>query len=183
MFIDYVTLMLINMTAALTILAVFLWKYPVGEDRQTWAPVFAISGLVAVICGFVMIFTWPLPKPYNSPFGEMSVLLGILFLAAAWSLAKGWNLLPLGIYAFFAGSAAVLIGIRIIDLSLTQKPAMSGIGFILTGLAGVMAGLILWLHRIKPFRILAAIILLIAAAIWAMTGYVAYWMHLVPPAK
>lgn len=181
MFIDYVTLMLINMAGALATLAVFLWKDPDREDREAWAPAFGISGLVAAICGFAMIFTWPLPKPYNMPFGEMSVFLGILFLGTAWTLAKGWNLLPLCIYAFFAGTAAVLLGIRIINLSLTQSPALSGTGFILTGLGGVLAGLILSRHRIKFLRILGAITLLIAAAIWALIGYIAYWKHMIPP--
>jgi len=181
MFIDYVTLMLINMTGALATLALFLWKDPEGEDRKMWAPAFGISGLVAAVCGFAMIFTWPLPKPYNIPFGEMSVFLGILFLGTSWALAKGWNLLPLGIYSFFAGAAAVLLGIRIIDLSLTQSPVLSGTGFILTGLSGVMAGLILRLHKIKLLRILGAIVLSTAATIWALIGYMAYWKHMMPP--
>jgi len=181
MFIDYVTLMLVNMTAALTTLALFLWQDPDGEDRQMWAPVFGISGLVAAICGFVMVFTWPLPKPYNIPFGEMSVFLGILFLGASWAIAKGWNLLPLGIYSFFAGIAAVLLGIRIIDLSLTQSPVLAGAGFILTGLGGVFTGLILRLHKIKCLRIIGAMVLLIAAAVWALIGYMAYWKHMMPP--
>ena len=181
MFIDYVTLMLINMAGALATLAAFLWKYPDKEDRQMWAPVFGISGLIAAICGFAMVFTWPLPKPYNIPFGEMSIFLGILFLGASWAIAKGWNLLPLGIYSFFAGAAAVLLGIRIIDLSLTQSPVLAGTGFIITGLGGVFTGLILRLHKMKWLRIMGATLLLIAAAIWALIGYIAYWKHMIPP--
>ena len=182
MFIDYVALMLINMAGALATLAVFLWQDTDKEAGKIWAPAFGISGTVAAVCGFAMIFTWPLPKPYNIPFGEMSVFLGILFLGTSWALAKGWNLQPLGIYSFFAGVAAVLLGIRIIDLSLTQSPALAGAGFILTGMGGVFAGLIIWLHKIKPLRIIGATVLLIAAAIWALIGYMAYWMHMIPPA-
>jgi putative membrane protein len=181
MFIDYVTLMLINMAAALTTLAVFLWKDPSEGGKENWAPAFALPGLVAAVCGFAMIFTWPLPKPYNKPYGEMSVLLGMLFLAASWSLAKGWKLQPLGIYAFFAGFAAVLLGISIIHFSLTQSPVLSGAGFILTGLGGVFAGLVLRLHKIKWLRIIGSIVLLASAAIWALTGYMAYWIHMIPP--
>jgi putative membrane protein len=180
MFIDYVTLMLINMAAGLATLAVFLWKYP-DEGKEIWALAFGISGLVAAVCGFAMVFTWPLPKPYNMPYGEMSVFLGMLFLAASWSLAKGWRLQALDVYAFFAGGAAVLLGIRIIDLSLTQSPVLSGTGFILTGLGGVFAGLVLRMHKIKWLRIIGSIVLLAAAAIWALTGYMAYWIHMIPP--
>jgi putative membrane protein len=134
--------------------------------------------MIAVICGFAMTFSWPLPKPYNIAYGETSVLLGFLFLAAALSIAKRWELFPLGIYAFFAGLAAVFIGIRIINLGLTSEPLISGIGFILTGSGGVFAEIIILNRRRKWLRIIAAAILITAAIIWARTGYLAYWMHL-----
>lgn len=181
MFIDYVTLMLINMAGALVVLAIFLLKGLEGDDKASWAPAFGISGLVAAICGFAMTFTGPLPKPYNMPFGEMSVFLGVLFLGTAWALAKGWNLLPLCIYAFLAGAAAVLLGVRIISLSLTKGPVLSGAGFILTGLGGLLAGFTLWQRRVKLFCKLGALVMLAAAAIWSLIGYLAYWEHMKPP--
>ena len=178
MFIDYVTLMLINMAAGLFVLAAFIWKDIDKENNQFWAPAFALPGMVAAVCGFAMTFTWPLPKPYNTAFGETSILLGFLFLAAAWSLAKGWALLPLGIYAFFAGLTGVLIGIRIINLGLTASPLVSGVGFILTGSGGVFAGAVLLYRRTKWLRIVGAAILIAAALIWARTAYLGYWAHL-----
>ncbi len=180
MFIDYVTLMLINMAAGLFVLASFIWKDIDKENNQSWAPAFALPGLVAAICGFAMTFTWPLPKPYNVALGETSILLGFLFLGAAWSLAKGWTLLPLSIYAFFAGLTGVLIGIRIINLSLTSSPLVSGLGFILTGSGGVFAGAVLLNRRTKWLRTVGAVILIATALIWARTGYLAYWVHLHP---
>jgi putative membrane protein len=179
MFIDYVTLMLINMTAGLVTLSLFLWKGLDRQDNAHWAPAFLSAGLIAVVCGLAMTFTSPLPRPYSMVFGEMSVCLGVLFAAAAWALAKGWCLRPLGIYAFFAGAAAITVGIRIIDLSLTMKPGLSGAGFILTGLGGVFAWLILWQYKVKLLRIAGAVVLLAAAAIWALTGYAGYWGHMV----
>ncbi len=83
MFIDYVTLMLINMVGQLVILAFFLYKGMDSQDKASWAPAFGTAGLVGVICGFMMIFTSPLPKPYSMAFGEMTVLMSILFVAAA----------------------------------------------------------------------------------------------------
>jgi len=130
-----------------------------------------------------MSFTWPLPVPYNCAYGEMSVLLGMLFLGASWSLAKEWDLLPLGIYAFFAGGAACLLGVRIIDQHLTLTPLMSEVGFILSGACGLFAGLVLWYRKIKSLRVLGAAVLLIAAAIWLLTAYEAYWSHLAAKAK
>jgi putative membrane protein len=178
MFIDYVTLMLINMVGGLFVLAVFICKDIDNENNHFWAPAFALPGLIAVVCGFAMTFSSPIPKPYSSAYGETSVLLGSLFLAAAWSLAKGWRLFPLGIYAFFAGLVGVLIGIRIITLGLTKMPLLAGVGFILTGSGGVFAELVILARRTKWLRVLAALILVGAALIWALTACMAYWMHL-----
>jgi putative membrane protein len=87
MFIDYVTLMLANMAAGLLVLAVFLWRdisAATPDSGRRWAPAMAVPGLIATITGFAMTFTWPLPSPYNIAFGETSVMLGVLFLAASW---------------------------------------------------------------------------------------------------
>jgi len=102
----------------------------------------------------------------------------VLFFAAAWALARGWSLLPLGIYAFFSGSAAILIGVRIIHLSLTLAPLMAGGSFILTGLGGVCAGVVLWKREVNALRILGGLVMLAAAFLWALTAYKAYWGHM-----
>jgi putative membrane protein len=180
MFIDYVTLMLINMTGGLVVLALFIWKDIDKENNQCWSPAFAIPGLIAIICGFTMTFSSPLPKPYDTAYGETSILLGSLFLGAALALAHGWNLQPLGIYAFFAGLTGVVIGIRIIDLGLTAQPLVSGIGFILTGCGGIFAELIILNRHRKGLRIISSVILIIAALIWVLTAILAYWIHLKP---
>jgi putative membrane protein len=179
--IDYVTLLLTNMAAGLIVLACFLWRGLDRSGNRHWAPAFGITGMVATIGGFAVTFTWPIPKPYAAAYGEMSVLLGILFLGAAWALAAGWSLRPLGCYAFVPGLAAILLGFRIIHLSLTGAPLVSGIGFIQTGLGGVGAGLTLWRQDIKTLRVVGALVMLVAAAIWIVTAFMSYWLHMVPP--
>nr|WP_293249011.1 MULTISPECIES: DUF981 family protein [unclassified Microcoleus] len=83
------------------------------------------------------------------------------------------------IYAFFAGVAAILVGLRIITLGLTTQPILSGIGFILSGLGGVCATPALLLQTNRRVRLIGAIVVLVAAAlIWALTAGVAYWGHL-----
>lgn len=179
--IDYVTLMLTNMISGLLVLAAYLiWGFEHAE-RRVWAPVFGIVGLVATVCGLAMAFTWPIPAPYSMAYGEMSVLLGVLFLGAAWSLSGGYALWPLGIYAFIPGATAILLGVRIIHLALTSAPVMSGIGFMLTGLGGVGAGVTLWKRQARGLRVVGAVVLLAAAAIWILTAFMAYWMHMEPP--
>ncbi|OHB65831.1 MAG: hypothetical protein A2Y76_07840 [Planctomycetes bacterium RBG_13_60_9] len=176
--IDYVTLLLVNMVSALVVLTFFLWWGLGREDTRHWAPAFGISGLVATVAGFAMTFTGPIPKPFSMAYGEMSVLLGVLFLGAAWSLARGWSLLPLGIYAFFSGLAAIVIGVRFIHLSLTPLPIVPATGFILTGLGGVGAGIVLWRRSTRILRIVGGLVLLAAASIWTLTTYRAYWDHM-----
>jgi putative membrane protein len=179
MMIDYVTLMLINMAAGLFLLGCFVWRdLDTPEDTGRWVPAFAICGLVAAIGGFAITFTWPLPKPYSSAYGEMSVLFGVLLLGLALALAKRWELLPLSIYAVFAGAAAVLLGVRIIDLGLTTHPILSGVGFILSGICGIFSPVVVWQRDKKELRIIGSLVLFAASAIWAWTGYIAYWMHM-----
>jgi len=178
--IDYVTLLLTNMSAALIVLACFLWRGLDRPDNRNWAPAFGICGLVATVAGFAMTFTWPIPVPFSMAYGEMSVLFGVLFLGAAWALAAGWRLLPLGYYAFLPGLAAILLGIRIIELSLLPASIVPGIGFILTGLCGVGAGIVLRRPDARAPRIIGITVVLAAAGIWVQTGLLAYWLHMKP---
>jgi putative membrane protein len=179
MFIDYITLMLINMVAGLVLLAGFVYQGVEHTHAKQWIPGFGIAGAIALVTGLHMTFTWPIEGSYNIAFGETSILFGVLFVGASVCLSMGWDLLSLGIYAFFAGLAAVVIGARIINLELTRQPLMSGLGFILTGLGGVAsAPTLLYFKTNRTWRILGVVILLSAAFIWALTGYMAYWGHL-----
>jgi putative membrane protein len=178
MFIDYVSLLLVNMVAGLVLLAAYVVAGPETSEPKKWIPGFGLVGLIALVFGGHMTMTWPIIGPYNSMYGEMSVLLGGLFLGTAVALARGWSLMPLGVYAFFAGVAAVVIGVSIIHLRLTLMPALAGTGFILSGLGGIFAAPTLaWFKDNRKFRIAAAVVLLAAAAIWAMTVYMEYWLH------
>ena len=183
MFIDYLTLMLVNMAAGLVILADFVFRGLHTDDQKRWVPGFAAAGLVGLATGLHMIWTWPLPGPYNSAFGEMTVLLSVLFLGAALAIAKGWGFDALAIYAFFAGAAAIVLGARIIDLKMTQKPLLTGIGFILTGAAGVCVCPALRLRKCPVFRSVAALVLVAAGGIWAWTAGHGLWGHMAGFAK
>ena len=184
MFIDYITVMLVNMVAGLFILGLyFLWG--VGRpDLRHWAPAFAIVALVALATGLHMTLTWPAPRLAqvnlqwaNIAFGEMSLMLGALFLGAAVAVARGWSLIPVAAYAFFAGVAAIVIGLRMYHLGLSASPLLSAAGFVLAGLGGVLACPAVAFRR-RPLRLAAAVLLIAAAVIWAVVGYGAYWAHL-----
>ena len=178
MFVDYLTLLLVNMVAGLVVLAVVVLRGFDSGDCRPWAAALAVAGFVAVACGLHMSLTWPLPGSYNIAFGEMSVLLGVCFLGAALALAKGWALTGVAVYALFAGAAAIVVGVGIIRLGLTAQPGVAGIGFIVTGVGGMLIAPALWLRKSVVFRVVVAVVLLAAAALWAMTGYVSLWKHL-----
>jgi putative membrane protein len=185
MFIDFLPLMLVNMSAGLFLLACYGFG-DVGRTRPHWAPALGITGLVATIAGFYITFKFPLIGPYNVAFGEMSVLLGVLFLGGSWSVARGWPLGPLAAYSLFAGAAAILIGVYALHRfycessmqQFTATPVLSGIGFILTGFAGVLFGPIVWVSWLRWLRWPVGLGLIIASGIWAVTAGLAYWMQL-----
>jgi putative membrane protein len=187
MFIDYITVMLINMVAGMVILAAL---FAVGLTRPSQAgamvPGLLMAGAVAFLTGLHMSLTWPLPKMEganlswaNIAFGEMSVLFGVLLLGAAVALWRGWPLTYVAVYGLFAGAAAIVVGSAIGYLGLTKAPALSAAGFILAGAAGILSlPAVLW-PAVAVLRWLDAAVWLVAAGIWALTGYMSYWMHIV----
>lgn len=178
MFIDYLPLMLINMSAAFLILAFYLLTGIEREDRAKWAPAFGIAGLVAFLGGLHIIFTWPLPSIYNIPFGEMSVILGATYLGIAYSVRKGWSPAVIGIYSALGGLAAALLGVRMLMLGQTAKPLFTCVGFCLSGLGAVLAGPAVRTAAGRGIRTLTAVVLIVAALMWALMGGYGYWLHL-----
>lgn len=182
--IDYLTLMLINMAAGLVVLAHYVYAGITAEDKSRWVAGFAITGFIGVITGLHMSLTWPLTGSFNILFGEPTVLFGTLFLGAALVLWKGWTMHTVSIYALFAGLVAVILGVRVLDMGLTQSPVVAGTGYILTGLGGLMTWLcclldpVVSLKTSATLRLIGGLLLLAAAAIWALIGYNAYWDHI-----
>ncbi|MBE9156775.1 DUF981 domain-containing protein [Nodosilinea sp. LEGE 06152] len=179
MFVDYISLMLINMVAGLVLLADFVYRGLDGANLKRWIPGFGLVGAIALVTGLHMVLTWPIPGSFNISFGETTLLFGGLYVAAAIAIAQGWDLLSLTVYAFFAGLTAIVVGARIINLGQTQQPLVAGLGFILTGLGGVLAApTLVYLRTNKTWRTVGAVVLLVAALIWAFVGFRAYWGHL-----
>ncbi|MGG6239169.1 DUF981 family protein [Nodosilinea sp. AN01ver1] len=179
MFIDYITLMLINMVAGLVLLADFVYRGLDGANLKRWIPGFGLVGAIALVTGLHMTLTWPVPGSFNISFGETTVLFGGLYIAAAIAIAQGWDLLSLTVYGFFAGLTSIVVGARIINLGQTQQPLVAGLGFIITGLGGVLAApTLVYLRNNRTWRTVGAVVLLVAALIWAIIGFRAYWGHM-----
>ncbi len=178
MFIDYLTLIMINLVAGTTLLAYYLYKGYGAEDQRPFAAGFGIVGLLGVILGLHLSLTWPLPGSYNIAYGESTTLFGGVFLATAFALYHRWDLKPITVFAFFAGVYAVIVGIRILSLGLTKEPLMSGVGFIMAGLGGVFAFPVFGLLKNKTVRTVLAVILVVTALLWAVTFYGSLWGHM-----
>jgi putative membrane protein len=172
MFIDYLTLVMINLVAGTVLLAFYLWKGIDEEDQRPYAAAFFATGIIGLITGLHLSFTWPLPGSYNVAFGDTSTLFGTVFLATSIALWQGWSLVPVSIYAFFAGAEALLVGYVIYAQQLTKEPLLSAIGFSLAGLAGISAfPFFMWFKNNKVARYIGIAILLLTAALWAITFY------------
>ncbi len=178
MFIDYLTIIMINLVAGTALLAYYLLKGFTAEDQRPFAAGFGIVGVLGMILGIAMITTWPLPGSYNIAFGESTTLFGAVFLATAYALHNRWDLRPVTVFAFFAGAYAIIVGIRILSLGLTKEPVIAAVGFIMAGLGGVSAFPAFGLLKNKTFRTLAVIVLAVTVVIWAVTFYGSLWGHL-----
>ena len=175
---NYITLMLLNMAIGMALLALFVWRGLSEKHPAGWAPAFGLVGGIGLSTGLHMIFNWPVEGSYNIAFGEPTVVLGGLFFGAAISLAMGWNLWPLGVVGFLGGGSAILIGFRIWVLDLTLMPGLAAIGFVLTGLTGVLAAPVLALPDNRPLKGTAMAVGLAASALWLLFGLMATWGHL-----
>jgi len=176
MLIDYNVLLLLNMAGGFMLLAGFIHRGLGEENTARWAPGFAIVGGIAFLLGLHLSVAWVLPGPYNVIFGNLTVFLGAIFLATAWALARNLSPLIVAWYALPVGAAAIVLGLRILNLKLTTTPELTAAGFVIAGLGGLLAapGLIL-LERYKILRPLASAAMLIAAAIWLFIAMKAYW--------
>ncbi len=177
MFIDWLTLLLLNMMVALVLHALFMGRL-IEKDPKKIIPGFLLTGAIALIAGFRMVFNWPLPGPYNIIYGELSVLFGGFLFMAGLAVAFGWDLLTIGIYALFGGAASVLLGVKILTAGLTSEPLVAAAGFIITGAAAIVTMPALALPKLKWLRLLAALLALVSALIWVLVGFPSYWAHI-----
>jgi putative membrane protein len=177
MFIDFLTLMLLNMSVALFLYALYM-AFFFEKNAKKIMPGFLLVGAVALITGFRMVFTWPLPGSFNIAYGEPTIVLGALFFMAGLAINFGWDLIAVGIYSAFAGAAVILLGLRIFVLNMGSSPLEAALGFIGTGAAAILALPAIALPKMKWIRWLAALAAVVTAAAWVYVAGSAYWSHL-----
>jgi putative membrane protein len=178
MFIDFIGVMLVNLAAGLALLAHYLYVDPAPGERRSWAAGFFAVGLLGLITAVAMITTWPLPGSYNVAFGEPAAFLSTAFLAAAVTLTFEWEPLIPSMYGLFGGILAIVVGLRLMGLHMTQEPAIAGLGYISAGLGGILTLPALQWRKVRWLAIVTAVILGISAVVWLFTGYEAVWGHI-----
>lgn len=179
MFIDFVTLLLVNMAAGYMLLAAYVFRGLDDPEQPRWGLGFLPVGIVGLLFGGHMTVTWPLPGPFSSAYGELSVLLGTVFLVAAYGLLSGRDLRVLMGYAVFAGAAAVVVGLRFVSLGLTPTPLVSGFGIAASGAGGMaILPLLLWFREYRVLRLVGALGLLGVAFLWMVVAIQGYWGHM-----
>ena len=183
MFVDYLAVMLINLGAGLALLAHYLYVRPAKEARRSWAAGFFAVGLLGLLTSLPMVLTWPLPGGFNVAYGEPGLFFSVLFIAAGLTLTFEWEPLIPAIYGFFGAIYSIVIGIRIQDLKLGSQPTVALLGFLLTGIGGLLVLPAIQWRENRTLATITAIILGLAAIIWLFTGYDAGWGHVLDFAK
>jgi len=177
MFIDFLTVMLINMVVAFVVFALYL-AFFFDKGAKKMVPGFLMTGFIALVTGLRTIFYWPLPGSNNILFGDLTVMLGVLFFMAGLAILFDWDLITVGIYSAFAGAVSILLGVRILNMSLTKEPLVAAAGYILTGATAVATLPVLALPKWKWLRWLTALAAIGSAVIWAIIGFPSYWGHI-----
>ncbi len=183
MFVDYLGVMLVNLGAGLALLAHYLYVKPAKALRKSWAAGFYAVGLLGLVTSLPMVLQWPLPGGFNVAYGEPGLYFSVLFIAAGLTLTFEWEPLIPAIYGFFGAIYSIVIGIRIEDLGLSKEPTVALLGFVLTGLGGILVLPAIQWRDNKALATITAAILGVAALIWLYTGYAAGWGHILDFAK
>jgi putative membrane protein len=178
MFVDYLTIMLVNTGAGLALLAHYLYMAPAQGHRRGWAAGFFATGLLGILTALPMVLTWPLPSSFNIVYGEGSLYLSMAFLAAAVTLTFEWEPMIPALFGVFGAIYALVGGTRILDLNLGSAPLIAALGYWATGIGGLLTVPAIVRRNQRTWALVAAVVLGIAAVIWLVTGYEALWAHM-----
>ncbi len=175
MFIDYVTIQLIAAASGLFLAGLYAIKFASPlKERVGFVYSFWMAGVVLSITGFDMIFTWPLPGAYNIIFGEPAIWFGILLIFLGFAIKAENDLFPLTLMFSAGGLINLVISGDILIYNMTQSPALAFVGFLTSGLGALLVPFGL---KSKTVRWIIAVLLIIAAIVFAITGFGAYYQH------
>ncbi len=181
--IDYLAVMLVSVGIGLALLAFYLYFQPDESRRQTWGGGFLTIGLVLFFLALNIDLNWILPSSYNIAFGEPALLFASVYSVTGILLLMKQDILGPSIVGFFAGLVPIIVGLRMINMGMTNEPALSGTGYILAGLGGMLNLPAIAYKNQRAIAIVAALVLIVGAVIFCYMGYGAFWSHLAAFAK
>ncbi|MDH4247354.1 MAG: DUF981 domain-containing protein [Deltaproteobacteria bacterium] len=177
MSINYLSLVFLNLAAGLVTLAFWIYLDAGRNTERRWVPGLMMTGLLALMLGLHMVFTWPLPGSANILYGEMSTLFGVLLTGMGIVLMVGMDLLAVGVIAALSGAASLVVAVQMFRLGLAPNPLLHGIAFVWMGILGLGALPMLRLSGSYAFRLFGAVGLMIGALLWAIAAFQGFWQH------
>lgn len=177
-FIDYLTIMLIDLAGGLINLTWFLWKLNKPKEYSKFVSGFLLVGILGLLTSLPMVLTWPLPGSYNIAFGEPMLLFSLIFLLLAISIIKQWPWDGIVVFAVLGSIMAIVIGIAIYSFNLTNTPFFAMMGYLMTAFGALISSYLVYRPKNKPLLILATILFVLSTILWLYIGYYAYYMHL-----
>ena len=177
MSINYLSLMLLNQSAGLVTLAFWIFLDAGKPAERRWVPGMLMTGLLALLLGLHMVFTWPLPGSANLIYGEMSILFGVLLTGLGFMVLFGVDLLSVGVVGILAGAASLVVSAQMFRLGLAANPLLHGAAFVWMGVLGLGAMPMLRLSGSQAFRVFGAVGLMIGALLWAIIAFQGFWQH------
>ena len=177
MSINYSSLLLLNLSAGLVTLAFWIFLDAGRNSERRWVPGLLMSGLLALLLGLHMVFTWPMAGSANLLYGEMSVLFGLLLTGMGFVLLFGMDLLGIAVIGALAGVASLVVSVQVFRLGLSPNPLLHGVAFVWMGVLGLGALPMLRLSGSYAFRIFGAVGLMVGALLWAIAAFQGFWQH------
>ncbi len=176
MFIDYLTIMMVAVVVGTLLAAWYGWRFldAPAELVRPWGWSFLATGLLLAIPALHLTLTWPLPGGNNIIMGEPALYFGVLLSLAGLIILIGHDLRPLAWLSLPGGIVLVVIAGAILQHGLTRSPAMWAIAYGTIGIAGMLVPVS---FRIPPLRLIAAGLLVVGAAIFAIGAVGAYLEH------
>ncbi|MGC8657056.1 MAG: DUF981 family protein [Thermoplasmata archaeon] len=186
MVIDYLAVMLLNLSFGLFVAGIYFLKLdylnPKSSEeemkiRKSFSVVGMGSGLLAFILGLSIVLTWPLIGSYNILFGEAYTIYGLILLIASFVAFNGWDLRPVGYFSLFAGIYAFVDAYGVYIHNFTTEPLLTVALYSFLGIAAIMITISVHTKNVWVWR-LTALFLFLAMIVAMIVGYGAALQHL-----
>lgn len=127
--------------AGMTVRSAFLYTKGEKHYRSLKGGAIALGaiGLYMFLSGLFGQFTWPLPGSYNIEYYDLYPLIGLLFIALAFSVDREIDKQNVGLFGLLLGIAAIYYGYSGYAQGLSEAPLVLLGLFTCFGIAGILS--------------------------------------------